>query len=436
MAQKGQSASCLAFAMVISICSKTPPPENIRNLDPAGYDALKRAQNILRGVAMKFKMLLAFLFLPLLGSAQTYTYSTLVSFPPQAQKGPNDPGPFAPLIIDAAGNLYGTTQYGGTHGPSYGDGTVFKVTAEGKLSVLHSFDGNDGQEPWANVVRDSAGNLYGTTMFGGTHGLGTVFKLTPGGKETVLHSFAGGTDGNDPFDPVTLDASGNLYGYTFLLTDGSDDLGKIYEITKDGTFSIVFDFNPYDGGDGYNPNGNLTLGKDGNFYGTTLHGGSTTGAADGTVFRLTPQHVFTLLYAFPFTFPENFQEPSSPLTQDAEGNLFGLINIGLDNVGLFEITPSAEVSIVTSCCVGGDRLVHDKAGNMFGIASTAGGSTPAFIYEVTTAGLVTTLYTFPETVQANLAGLTIDAAGNLYGTTGQGGTNSTGSVFKLTKSGD
>lgn len=387
---------------------------------------------------MKFKMLIAFSFLPLLASAQTYTYSTLVSFPPQSQQGPNDPAPYAPLIIDAVGNLYGTTQYGGTHGPSYGDGTVFKVTAEGKLSVLHSFDGTDGQEPWANVVRDSAGNLYGTTMYGGKHSFGTVFKLTPSGRETVLHSFTGGTDGNDPFDPVMVDSSGNLYGYTFVLKDGGDGLGKIYEITKEGTFSIVFDFNPFDGGEGDNPNGSLIVGKDGNFYGTTLHGGSTTGEFDGTVFRLTPQNVFTLLYAFPFTFPDNFQDPSSPLTQDAEGNLFGLINLGLHSEGLFEITPSGDASILTSCCVGvgGNRLVHDKAGNMFGIASTDGGGTPAFIYEVTPAGVVTTLYTFPQNVQANLAGLTIDDAGNLYGTTGQGGANGTGSVFKLSKTGD
>ena len=390
---------------------------------------------------MKFKMLLTILFLPLLASAQTYTFSTLVSFPLQAKKGPNDPGPFAPLVIDAAGNLYGTTQYGGTKGPSYGGGTIFKVTSKGSLTVLHSFDGADGQDPWANVVRDSAGNLYGTTMLGGKHGLGTVFKLTPSGKETVLHSFANGTDGSGPFDPVTLGSSGNLYGYTFRLTDGDDDLGNIYEITKEGSFSIVFNFNSFAGGDGDNPNGNLIVGKDGNFYGTTRHGGSTTGQADGTVFRFTPQHVFTLLYAFPFTFPDTFENPGSPLVQDAEGNLFGLIALGLDNVGLFEIRPSGDESTVTSCptfsdCVGGNRLVHDRAGNMFGIASTEGGSTPAFIYEVTPTGTATTLFTFPQSVQANTAGLTIDAAGNLYGTTFQGGTNGTGSVFVLTKTGD
>ena len=250
---------------------------------------------------MRYRLLLTLLFVPLLAGAQTYTYSTLVNFPPQAKRGPNDP--IGSLIIDAAGNLYGTSIYGGTKGPSYGAGTVFKVTPRGVLTTLHSFDVSDGEQPWTNLIRDSEGNLYGTTFYGGANGMGTVFKLSPGGQETILHNFAGGTDGNFPLNTLTLDAAGDPYGYTFLTIQGSQDNGKIYKITKQGLLSIVFDFNEESGANGNDPVGNLIVGKDGNFYGATEFGGSSTVLVGGTVFKLTPTNEFTLLHIFPTAAP-------------------------------------------------------------------------------------------------------------------------------------
>ena len=382
---------------------------------------------------MRSRLLLTLLFVPLLASAQTYTYSTLVNFPPQAKKGPNDP--IGSLIIDAAGNLYGTSIYGGTKGPSYGAGTVFKVTPKGVLTTLHSFDVSDGEQPWTNVIRDSEGNLYGTTFDGGANGMGTVFKLSPGGQETILHNFAGGTDGNFPLNALTLDAAGDLYGYTFLTVQGSQDNGKIYKITKQGSFSIVFDFNQESGANGNDPVGNLIVGKDGNFYGATEFGGSSTVLVGGTVFRLTPTNEFTLLHIFPYSSSTDLQYPNSSLTQDNAGNMFGGASFPIHQTGIYKINESGDESVLTYCCSGYGAMVRDKEGDLFGVLGFTSSSNNYSIYEVTPDGTVTTLYIFPSGIYS-LGGLTIDKDGNLYGATNQGGTNHTGSVFKLTKTAD
>src|SRR5450631_50010 len=125
---------------------------------------------------MKTRLLL-FLLLPVLAVAQTYTYSTLVNFPPATQQGPFWPG--SRLLMDADGNLYGTSLYGGIYGSASGGyGTAFKVTPQGVLTVLHNFgNATDGQVPEGNLTRDAAGNIYGTTRVGGASGVGTVYKL-------------------------------------------------------------------------------------------------------------------------------------------------------------------------------------------------------------------------------------------------------------------
>ena len=148
--------------------------------------------------------------------------TVLYTFTGEADGG----APYGGLVRDSAGNLYGTTEYGGdlSCDPSYGCGTVFKVDAKGKETVLHSFKGGtDGMRPYAGLIRDTAGNLYGTTEFGGSTkscsvsgwGCGTVFKLTKTGKEIVLYTFAGGADSFMPEGGLVMDAKGNLYGTTY-----------------------------------------------------------------------------------------------------------------------------------------------------------------------------------------------------------------------------
>jgi uncharacterized repeat protein (TIGR03803 family) len=198
---------------------------------------------------------------------------------------PDGEDPYAGLLRDKLGNLYGTTQYGGTGG---GFGTVFKLDAAGKLTLLHSFSGTpDGENPLAGLLRDGAGNLYGTTKYGGTGGgYGTVFKLSAKGKLILLYSFTGTPDGENPYARLIRDASGNLYGTTFY--GGTSGYGTVFKLDTAGKLTILHSFNSAP--DGANPLGGLILDKAGNLYGTTSDGGdlSCGFSGCGTVFKITP----------------------------------------------------------------------------------------------------------------------------------------------------
>jgi uncharacterized repeat protein (TIGR03803 family) len=202
--------------------------------------------------------------------------------------------PFGGLVLDRKGNLYGTTQYGGTgqNCGGSGCGTVFKIAPDGTETVLYSFaGGNDGQWPWAGVILDKLGNLYGTTWVGGGtgcggNGCGTVFKLAPDGTETILHSF-NSSDGEGVWGGVIFDAKGNLYGTTFV--GGAYGEGTVYELTPSGgvwTQTVLHSFDSFAGSDdGAYPHGSLLL-KGGILYGTTQAGGANF---QGTVFGLNPR---------------------------------------------------------------------------------------------------------------------------------------------------
>jgi uncharacterized repeat protein (TIGR03803 family) len=179
--------------------------------------------------------------------------------------------PYGALVLDNLGNLYGTTSTGG----SSNLGTVFKIDTYGTETVLHSFSGSpDGANPYAGLAIDGSGNLYGTTENGGTSGLGTVFKVSASGTESVLHSFSGSpTDGATPMAGVTLDPAGNLYGTTYA--GGANGVGTIFEVDTAGTESVVYSFTG--GVDGGNPFGGLTRDANGTFYGTAESGGSLGG---------------------------------------------------------------------------------------------------------------------------------------------------------------
>jgi uncharacterized repeat protein (TIGR03803 family) len=185
--------------------------------------------------------------------------------------------PVSNLIRDAAGNLYGTTLYGGAS--NYG--TVFKVdTATGAETVLHNFaGGSDGKHPYGGLILDAAGNLYGTTSGGGTSGFGIVFKIGAG-KEKVLHSFAGyPTDGAYPAASLIRDAIGNLYGTT--ANSGAFNFGTVFKVSATGKETVLYSFTG--GSDGAFPQSSLIRDAEGNLYGTTFNSGQT----DGAVFELT-----------------------------------------------------------------------------------------------------------------------------------------------------
>jgi uncharacterized repeat protein (TIGR03803 family) len=326
-----------------------------------------------------------------------YSFCTL----PSCADGAN---PEAGLVLDPNGAFYGTTNSGGNNLA----GTIFKITSAGKLTTLYHFCAvagcADGANPEAELLVASSGILYGTTADGGSNNLGTVFSITAAGKFTVLHSFSG-TDGGGPVGGTLVQgANGNLYGTTTY--GGLDNCpigncGTIFEITPTGKFTSLYSFCAQSGcPDGYNPYAGLVLASDGNFYGTTALGG-TSGV--GTVFRMTPAGQFTTLYTFVCTNGEgdcpDGQAPNG-LIQASDGNLYG-----------------------TTVLDGGAH----------------GGSAGGTIFQVTTTGALTTLYTFClNPIQyctdglEPLGGLLQDTNGTLYGTTMSGGTTGLdGTVFGL-----
>jgi uncharacterized repeat protein (TIGR03803 family) len=256
--------------------------------------------------------------------------------------GKDGEGPFGGVVQDPAGNLYGTAANGGAFGgvcSGGGCGTVFKLDTSGKLTVLHTFKGGkDGEFPIAGLVRDGKGNLYGTTSGSGISGDGTVFRLTATGKFTVLHTFAGGQDGQYPgYGALLLDAAGNLYGTTVsgggsAACDGG--CGVVYKVDKTAQETVLYRF--LGGTDGKSPYSALVPDPAGNLYSTTYAGGS---GGLGTVFKLDPAGKETVLYHF--SGGKNGATPYAGLFRDAKGNLYGT-TYGAGGQGLgviFKLTP-------------------------------------------------------------------------------------------------
>jgi len=270
-----------------------------------------------------------------------WTAKVLHEFHPIVGDGEGSNG----LIFDAAGNLYTSTANGG----AYGYGTVFELIPQAgggwKGKVLHSFrrNGRGGEAPIGGVVFDAAGNLYGTTYFGGAYGSGTVFELTPnqggGWGEIVLHHFNNNTnDGVYPSAGLIMDAAGNLYGTTYI--GGAYRAGTVFELMpKAGggwRETVLHSFNT----DGFNPTGGLIMDAAGNLYGTTYENGADP---CGTAFELTPKAGRgwrqTVLHRF-----SNYKggaQPFAGLTFDPVGNLFGTTIIGgaFGYGTVFEIIP-------------------------------------------------------------------------------------------------
>ena len=243
------------------------------------------------------------------------------------------------LIRDQAGNLYGTTSEGGNLScpdDTNGCGTIFKVDYSGVFTTLHVFAGSpgDGANPQPGLVLDSAGNLYGGTFFGGAHQSGIVFKLDSSGNETVLHHFSGGA--NIAPNIGVRDASGNLYGTTGFngnLQKCSHDCGTVFRLDITGNLTTLHTFN---GSDGDEPSGSLIDDAAFNLYGTTAYGGNKSGCVHplgcGTVFKLDPEGNFTMLYAFGAPEKEG-NVPSGPLVLDHAGSLYGTTIGGGINMG-------------------------------------------------------------------------------------------------------
>jgi len=387
-------------------------------------------------------------------------------------------GIYAGLVFDPTGNLYGTATAGGKHN----GGVVFQLTpntgGSWAYSVIYSFcslaNCSDGGAPLAGLIVDSAGNLYSTTYSGGANGNnGTVFKLTPSGQgswtESVLYSFAGGQDGAGPRSNLIFDQLGNLYGTTSS-QGNSGTAGTVFKLApnQDGTWSesVLYRFcSQANCSDGSYPQAGLMFDAAGNLYGTTLEGGQNSFIGDaGTVFQLTPNNDGSWSESVLYNFcslancVDGF-EPYSSLIFDPAGNLYGTTWEGgstTETGTVFRLTPQGGgnwsesvirsfVCAPTNCPNGGspiDNLTIDVAGNLYG-TTYYGGDTSlcdegcGLVFKLTPNSgqwQETVLHRFfahpgmhPD------AGLIFDAAGNLYGTTsGDGGRIFEGSVFEIT----
>ncbi len=378
-------------------------------------------------LALAFGFLLGLMAGP--PAAHGQTFSVLYSFPAEAVGYRPDS-----LILDAAGNFYGTTYYGGAKSS---DGVVFKVDTAGKETVLYRFTGPDGNGP-DGVVGDAAGNLYGSTSFGGSgcpgqHGCGTVFKLDANGNETVLHRFGSSRgDGTFPTASVIRDASGNLYGTTYtggVLTLCGVGCGTVFKVDASGNETVLHRFTG--GPDGAGPYGGVIQDAAGNLYGATQA---------GTLFKLAASGKFTVLHTL------NESEgcyPSASLFRDATGNLYGTA---------FKVEPSGQTTVLYNFTGGTDGgspsgpVVQDKAGNLYGSTGFGGdltslcaevNNTPGcgVVFKIDTAGHYTVLHAFDGTDgQWAYYGVIQDPEGNLYGSTAQGGvpTCFCGTVFEVT----
>jgi uncharacterized repeat protein (TIGR03803 family) len=327
--------------------------------------------------------------------------------------------PSAGVILDGMGNLYGTTFQGGSHQM----GTLFKLAPTGASwaeTILYNFCAQancaDGAEPQANLVMDAAGSIYGTTSAGGNHGGGTVFRLSPtsgGWTETVLYSFCSQTncaDGQSPVAGLLMDSMGNFYGTTSYGGSSDNRAGTVFKLSPTSTgwnetvlHSFCQDYNVAGNCvDGAVPLAGVIMDPAGSLYGTTYYGGTGTPSA-GTVFRLTSTGTgwtHEILYNFCSqpNCPDG-EEPQSTLIMDNAGNLYGTTVNGLHGGTVFELSP------------------------------TSTGWTEAVLY-----------YFCPQSAStcpdgaSPVAGLIIDSAGDLYGTTESGGDHGLGTVFELVAS--
>ena len=317
--------------------------------------------------------------------------------------GPVGAGPGAALIQGADGNFYGTTESGGLN--DYG--TVFAVTPSGTASAVYSFMGvpqGDAGTPSTPLIQGSDGNFYGTTQAGGPANLGTVFKVTPAGVETILHAFAGGSDGSFPLGGLVQGSDGSFYGTT---RDGGTNCngltvgcGTLFKVTPQGVYTQLYQFTGSNTAsmDGLEPVGSLIQASDGNFYGTTSGGGSctATGASYGcgTVFKMTPQGVESVLYSF-----AGGSDGMDPVTimEANDGNFYGVTAFGGLTAGdaawcitvaskngvtgcgtLFQLTPSGVETVLHAFIGGSDGsgpvagLIQATDGHFYGVTETGG----------------------------------------------------------------
>jgi uncharacterized repeat protein (TIGR03803 family) len=338
--------------------------------------------------------------------------------------------PRGTLARDSDGNLYGATNNGGAADA----GVVFSLSATGTAAVLYTFTGGaDGGYPYDGVIRDTAGNLYGTTAYGGAAGAGVVFKVEATGRETVLYTFTGGADGANPFAGVILDSAGNLYGTTAY--GGAAGAGVVFQLDAAGHESVLYSFTG--AADGANPYASVIRDEAGDLFGTTYYGGT---AGDGVVFQLDASSQETVLHTF--TGGADGANPFGGVIRDSAGNLYGTTEFGgTGNSGIvFKLNAAGQETLLHTFTGGTDGglptagVIRDAAGNLYGNTLLGGVLGAGVVFEVTSAGQEIVLHSFTGGDDGGYpfeTPLTLGPAGNLFGAAPSGGKEYGGVVYAI-----
>jgi uncharacterized repeat protein (TIGR03803 family) len=391
-----------------------------------------------------------FLFV-LVAAAGAQTYSVLTSF-----DGTNGSDVYATLLIDSSGNVFGTTELGG----SADCGVVYELVNDGggnytNNSIYNFTCGDDGGIPAGGPVMDSAGNLYGIAARSGAHGAGMVYELVNhgGGSYTfeLIHTFTGGKDGGDPVGDLVM-FKGSLYGATFQGGGGCPNggCGTVYRLTESGgkwVETVLHVFNNH--GDGYWPYAGVAIDSDGNLYGTTS--GGLFG--NGTVFKLSPQGSGSYKETILHTFDDKDRKADgcyiiSGVVLDSAGDLYGTAaRCGKDGDGtVYQLKRSGseygfKVILTFNGKNGGypvdytGHLAVDSAGNVYGTAEEGGAYDYGTVFKLAEGSFRhTDLHDFNDNGTDGYypaGGVSLDSLGNLYGTTDNGGSNGDGTVWQI-----
>lgn len=370
-------------------------------------------------------------------AAQADNERVLYSFSGQA----DGQQPWAGVTFDSAGNIYGVVTYAGTSpncGPS-GCGNIYKITPDGSFSVLHNFNWDDGANPASELVRDKkTGDFYGSTNAGGANGAGTIFKFAPDSTLTTLYSFGGGADGYIPEGRLVRDRHGNIYGTTYA--GGADSMGVVYKLSAKGKQTVLHSFAGGANDGAFPTNAGLAMDASGNLYGMTQFGGTSDW---GTLYKVARDGTFTLLHSF--TGNTDGRYPAAGLAIDKSGTLYGTTQGGGGSNSctygcgtVFKAAPDGTLTILHAFAGGADGAnplstpLLTKSGKLYGTTNDGSKGT---VFKLKTDGTEFVLHTFGGAGDGfePEAGVTRDDAGNLYGTTNLGGASGLGSVYTLRK---
>lgn len=352
--------------------------------------------------------------------------------------------PQVALVQGGDGSYYGTTLNGGPHNT----GVVFRITPDGTTTTLHTFGGlapPNGLNPAGDLLRGSDGRLYGTASAGGSNTVGTVFAMGTDGSISTLHTFGSSpSDGANPVAGLVAGGDGNFYGTT--LNGGSNGYGTVYSMSPSGSLSTLHSFGNFSGtgqdNDGFNPEGRLVAGSDGNFYGTTLSGGSQF---LGTIFRITPGGVLTTLYSFGSAAGDG-SAPGAGLVDGKDGNFYGTTYSGGEGGSgtVFKVSPAGGLTTLYSFGVAGASssdganpqaaLALGSDGKLYGTTRYGGSKSLGTVFQISTGGSYKTLYSFGSASGDGAnpqAALVLGGDGKLYGTTSAGGTFGHGTAFSI-----